>query len=478
MEHGNLWSKMLEARAASFHFVRDGVDLYTKVKYAETLTSTEHVDRRIFHRLLSHTSFPVLSRMTAQRNNVAYSSSGNIGNRPRRVFADTNIHCEEAALHTQKLLNFLRQIGLAQTLDIGQADIAFFYACGHLHWLEEDSIRIIKEINRLKKPSAKLMVWGCLPKINPASIETVYKGPIVGPEDWDFFLNYFGQPRESLGKICANSLNVHCKVVSVRPSPMQKILTPFRFFFYGQHKRTLGGTWYIRVVSGCRNCCTYCSDRLVYRGVKSIPAEDILEQFDVGLRSGYKHFYLVGRDLGSYGSDGRLSLADLLNEINRRFGDKDFKLHLTNVSPNTLIAFYHRIDVSLLSKKIFEIGSHIQSGSDRILKLMGKKFSLAAWLGIMKAINDTYPNIRTRTSIMVGFPSETEEDFRETLNMLQRVLFDRIDVYKYQERPNLPSLKLRGPVPESIKQNRYNQARVHAILNNMKKRLKRLQLSY
>lgn len=458
--------------------MRDGIDLYKKIKYLETLTLTEHVDRRIFHRLLFPASFLVLCRMTAQRNNVAYSSSGNIGNRPRRVFADTNVNCEEAELHTQKLLNFLQHIGFAQTFDIKQADIAFFYACGHLHWVEEDSIRIIKEINRLKKPSARLIVWGCLPKINPTSIETLYEGPIVGPEDWDFFLNYFGQPRESLSKIYANSLNVHCKVVSVRPSPMQRIVTSFHFFFYGQHKRNLGGTWYIRVVSGCRNSCTYCSDRLVYRCVKSVPVEDILEQFNIGLRSGYEHFYLVGRDLGSYGFDGKLSLADLLNEINRRFGDKDFKLHLTNVSPNTLIALYPRIDVSLLSKKIFEIGSHIQSGSDRILKLMGKKFSLAAWLGIMKAINDTYPNIRTETSIMVGFPGETDEDFHETLNMLQRVLFDRIDVYKYDERPNLPSLELKGRVAEGIKQSRYNRATIHAIVNNMKKRMKRLQLSY
>jgi tRNA A37 methylthiotransferase MiaB len=413
---------------------------------------------------------------------VTYSSSGNNANRPRRVFADTNSYCGEAALHTQKLLAFLRQIGLAQTLDIEQADFAFFYACGHLRWLEEDSIRIIKEINRLKKPSAKLIVWGCLPKINPRSIEALYKGPIVGPEDWDFFLNYFGQPAESLSKIYANSENVHCKIVdrSARASvtAMQEIFKIFNFFFYGQHKRADRGTWHIRVISGCRNSCTYCSDRLAYQRVKSVPVEDILEQFGVGLRSGYKHFILVGRDLGSYGSDGKLSLADLVNEINHRFGDQDFKLHLTHVSPNTLIALYPRIDVSLLSKKIFEIGSHIQSGSDRILKLMGKKFPLAAWLGIIKSINDSYPNIRTYTSIMVGFPGETNEDFRETLNMLQRVLFDRIDVYYYQERPNLPSLKLKGRVPEDIKKSRYNSARIHAIINNAKKRMKRLQLSY
>ena len=405
-------------------------------------------------------------------------SFGNFAGKHRRVFADTNMHCEEAALHTQRLLNYLRRIGFTPTLDVADADFAFFYACGHLHWLERDSVRIIKEIKRRKKPSAKLVVWGCLPKINPGSISALYQGPAVGPEDWDFFPDYFGLPRESLGDVHANSLNVHCEIVDVRPSAMQKIFTPFRFFFFGLHKRDLGGTWFIRLLSGCLNSCTYCSDRLAYQTVKSFSMEDILGQFAAGLRAGYKHFLLVGRDLGSYGCDLDLSLADLLNEINRRFGDRDFKLRLSNVSPNMWMKVYPLVEPSLLSEKVFELGTHIQSGSQKILGLMGKSFSLVAWLRVMKDISNKYPNIRLRTSIMVGFPGETNEDFKKTLNMLQRMLFDRIDVYKYQERPNLPSLKLKGRVPESVKQVRYNKVRIYAIVNNLKKRIKRLQFSY
>jgi tRNA A37 methylthiotransferase MiaB len=204
----------------------------------------------------------------------------------------------------------------------------------------------------------------------------------------------------------------------------------------------------------------------------------ILEQFKVGLDAGYKYFYLVGRDLGSYGYDMDLTLADLLNKIDERYSDRDYNLYLANLSPNSLIDLYPEINPPFLSRKAFELGSHIQSGSQKILKLMGKTFSFYDWIAIMKDIDKNYPKIRTHTSIIVGFPGETEDDFHETLNLLNRILFDRIDVYKYEERPNLPSLKLKERIPEEIKKRRYDKTRVLATLNNLKKRIKRAKVFY
>jgi tRNA A37 methylthiotransferase MiaB len=244
--------------------------------------------------------------------------------------------------------------------------------------------------------------------------------------------------------------------------------------FYGQP----GRVWYIKVESGCVNCCTYCSDRLAYKWIKSVPIEKILKQFEVGLQQGYRLFNLVGRDLGSYGYDMKLTLADLLNEMKNKYSDQRYKLYLTNVSPNSLIDIYPKTDAAFLAKKVFELGSHIQSGSQRILKLMGKEFSIEDWLAVIKDIDKNYPNIRTRTSIMVGFPSETEDDYRKTIDLVNNELFDRIDVYSYDERPNVPSLKLKAPIDEQTKRRRYNEMRLQAFLNNVKKRIRRLRIAY
>ena len=206
-------------------------------------------------------------------------------------------------------------------------------------------------------------MWGCLPKINPASIQEVYDGPFVGPEEWDLFSDFFNQPRGRVNQIFANVLCSPAK----NPSLQRRINDFMGRKLYSHIERK----WYIKIVSGCRNCCTYCVDRLAYTcATRSEPIEKILKQFELGLNANHKHFHLVGRDLGSYGYDIGSTLAELLNKIEAAYPDQTYKISIPNVSPNSLITLYPKLYPTLLSKKIFEIGSHIQTGSERILKLM------------------------------------------------------------------------------------------------------------
>jgi len=392
----------------------------------------------------------------------------------KSVYIDTNEYCEEARLDTQKLINFALKSGLTYTREVRQADLVVFYACGHLKRHEIDSIRILKKIISLKKASAELVVWGCLPRINPESIRTIHKGTLLGPEEWDFFSDLFGQPRDKIGDVYANTLNVNVGLRGTGQSPTRRVKSFIRESFYYQFVRP----WFIKVVSGCKNCCTYCSDRLAYRWIRSVPIEKILKQFEVGLRHRYTSFYLVGRDLGSYGYDSNLKLTDLLFSIEKAFSDYRYNMFLTNVSPSSLIDMHNELSRFLSLEKVFEIGSHIQSGSDRILKLMGKSFTVDEWIRTMKQIEKDSPETRIRTSMIVGFPTETEEDFNESVRLLSTILFDRVDVYKYEERPNIPSLKLKGRVPEAIKEKRHAKLKYLAGLNNLRKRIKRTQIFY
>jgi len=376
--------------------------------------------------------------------------------------------CEEGRLDTQRLKLLSKDAGFTCTNNVRQADFILFYACGHIIAYDVDSARIIERINRLKKPSARLIVWGCLPKINPGAIQEIYDGPLVGPEEWDFFADLFNQPRGRINQVFANDLCSYANSHSKLTKP-QRIIDLMLEKIYSY----IDWRWYIKIVSGCRNCCTYCSDRLAYKWTRSVPVETILRQFELGLKANCKHFFFIGRDLGSYGYDIGLTLADLLNKIAETYPNQTYKISICSVSPNSLIDLYPKLDQTLLSKRIFEIGSHIQVGSERILKLMGKTFKLDDWKKIIQDIDKNYPNIRVNTSIMLGFPGETEEDFKKTINLLINLLFDRIDVYTYCERPNLPSLKLKDRVPEAIKMRRTKKAQNLARVNTLRKRIKR-----
>jgi threonylcarbamoyladenosine tRNA methylthiotransferase MtaB len=398
----------------------------------------------------------------------------------KKAYVVSNNYCVEAKLETQRLINIISKAKAPQsylyTNKIDDADLIIFYACGHLQTTEDESLNTIRRILSRKKASSELIVWGCLSKINPDSVRRLFGGTMVGPEDWAFFYELFGQPKGVADGVNANALNVdpELEIANARARalspPHSRVIARFWRYLEEQLPQKI---WYIRIESGCANCCTYCSDRLAYRSVKSQPIERIIQQFSLGLRNGYKYFYLVGRDLGSYGYDMGLSLANLLQAIYEKYPRQDYKLLLDNLSPNALIDIYPDLDSSFLSDKVFELGSHIQSGSDRILKLMGKRFKLYDWIRVIKSISKDHPQIRLTTSMIVGFPSESEQDFRDSLNLVNTILFDKIYVYSYNERPGLPSLRIKGRVPENTKRKRERRLTFYAMLNVQKKRISR-----
>jgi tRNA A37 methylthiotransferase MiaB len=391
----------------------------------------------------------------------------------QKVYVGVN-GCDEAVLEAGRLTRFVSVAGSVLTDDVRQADLILFYACGHLQSREADSMKMIRKILALKKASARLIVWGYLTQINPACLENLYDGRLVGPESASFFCGLFSQPEDKLESTVANTLTLTSKPVRIRVQFSRRIAGWFRDSFYYRTSKI----WYIKIESGCKENCTYCSDKLAYKSLESSRVEKVLEQFEEGLKRGYRYFYLVGRDLGSYGYDMGLDLTSLLNQILASFSKQDYRVFLHNISPEFLVSMYGKMRLSFDSGKIFEIGSHVQSGSDRIVRLMGKKFAVPQWVKVMKSIDENYPEVRLCTSIMVGFPTETNEDFEKSLDLFREILFDRVESYMYDERPNLPSERLDGKIRECVKKKRYDRMMYHATVNNLKKRMKRFQILY
>ncbi len=413
------------------------------------------------------------------------------GNSAKKVFVGSTDYCEESMLDTQKLINLIKSSDQSNnyvcTKNVHQADLIFYNACGHLESKERESINDIKELLRLKNNRARLIIWGCLPKINPASLKDFYDGPLIGPEEcWDFFRNYFSLLKEKNFDTFANTLNrsnIPKQAENGQQSLIEKFTHLYSFFnyqrlrlFHFRRRMITKNTWYIKIVNGCKNSCTYCSDRLAYKTVKSQSIQEIKMQFEHGLDRGHRYFWLVGRDLGSYGIDKGITLVDLLDEMIESYPKIDYKISLNHVSPNSLIELYPKLEHILASKKIVQLGSHIQSGSSRILKLMGKNFSVDNWVEIINDIKRKYPKIKLATSIMVGFPDETDKDFERSINLLKTMLFDRVMIYKYNERPNLPSLRIEKRISEAIKNKRYHEMEYYRTLCYIKKQIGQTQI--
>jgi tRNA A37 methylthiotransferase MiaB len=208
--------------------------------------------------------------------------------------------------------------------------------------------------------------------------------------------------------------------------------------------------------TGCTSHCTFCSERIVWGKVNSRPPEKIISEFAAGLEAGHRRFELLAGDLGAYGHDRGTNLPGLLSRILRTFEGRTFRFLLPQLHPHHLKRDFDEYAPVFRSGCVEMLGSPVQSGSDRILKLMGRKYTSGDWRDLMLTMNREYPSIRLMPQFMVGFPGETEEDFRGTLALLAPPLvLDGIKVFVFSRRPTIPADRLPGHVSEETKRERY-----------------------
>ncbi|MEM2143828.1 MAG: radical SAM protein [Candidatus Jordarchaeaceae archaeon] len=377
-----------------------------------------------------------------------------------KVYVTTN-GCVEGQLSSTYVEEFFRKNKLTITKDLSQADLIVFYACGLTEQKEKDSLAVISKLQAKSKPTAKLIVWGCLPKINPKALSTVYNGPIIGPMDTAYFEEIFERTTVTFNDIMgarAADMLVPPETLELYNYPPLDAFTNTIILLkerWGKlkgrvHKNT---RFYIRTAAGCTGRCTYCSERCAFGRIKSRPIEKILSEFKWGLQRGYNQFSLIATDLGAYGRDMGCTLSDLLTKMIEVNNEKNYKIILNQVCPSYLIEMFSDLEKIFASKKVEVLNCPVQSGSDRILKLMGRAYTSEEWREHMLKINRRFPYIKLSTHFMVGFPSETDDDFDATLNLLNYPLFlHDIYIFKFSKRPTVYASLIPDQISEKTKE--------------------------
>lgn len=403
-----------------------------------------------------------------------------------KVYITTN-GCVEGQLSSTFAEQFFAKNKSTVVTEPAEADLIVFYACGLTEPKEKDSLTIIKKLKMQMDPSAKLIVWGCLPKINSRSLKEIYDGPILGPNDTVFFEELLENPSVGFADVeHAYAVNTlvpsHCSGVFTYShiGADARWLTAYSFldavtdsllFFdrnWGRLQRRLHkiNPMFIRLASGCTGHCTYCSERCVFGDVKSRPVQAILSEFQLSLEQGYNLFSLMATDVGAYGIDIDYTLPELLKEMIKIGGNRNYGIVLNQVNAFYLKKFFSDLAPVFASGKITHLCSPVQSGSDRILKLMGRMHTVEDWKKCMMQVKLQFPHIELATQIMVGFPTETEEDFKLTLRLLDYPLqTDVINIFKYSGRSEIPAARMNCQISQEIKELRYKRLlRKHAYM--------------
>ena len=363
--------------------------------------------------------------------------------------------CTENKLDSAYYKRFFEKNGWLISEDYSTADIILLNTCVFKKSAVDSSLEIIKKLKAEKKPNAELIVCGCLPNINPEKLKTVFEGPTFSPIT-AYKLEQIVKAKGPLSdmndpnEIYENTINQN-QVKNLKT----KIMNSLKRIYSPAFQAYDSNLCYITVATGCLGNCSYCGIKKARGRLKSRPPKNIFAEFNNNLKEGNKTFVLCGTDVGAYGKDIGISVITLLQELFKTQGD--YKLVLRNFEPRWLPDILQDFIPILKSNKIISITIPFQSGSNRILRLMNRSYEIEELKSALKKIRRANPLMLMLTHVLVGFPGETKEDFELTMEFLDKVDFDHVQINIYENHPSTKACYMKNQVPDVIKKERYDK---------------------
>ena len=221
-------------------------------------------------------------------------------------------------------------------------------------------------------------------------------------------------------------------------------------------KRLFRHKSFVNIMYGCNNFCTYCIVPYVRGRERSRKPEDIIKEVKQVVSEGVKEVMLLGQNVNSYGKtlEEPMSFAELLREVEKVEGLERIRF----MTPHPKDLSDDLIEVMATSKKVCKhMHLPMQSGSSRLLKLMNRHYTKEQYVALAKKIQERIPGVSFTTDIIVGFPGETEEDFKETLDVVREVGFDSAYTYVYSKRSGTPAASMEDQVDKDVIKDRFDR---------------------
>lgn len=343
-----------------------------------------------------------------------------------------SLGCEKNLVDSESILGLFKNDRYEITNELSEADGIIVNTCGFITSAKEEAINTIYEVIEYQ-PKAKIIVCGCLVQRYLDDL----KGGIPEVDLWIPIREYhnFGN---LLGKLFDDY-----KLSNLCPTSLNRVVS------------TPAHLAYVRISDGCNNRCTYCAIPLIRGNFVSRPKDDILTEIKYLVKSGRKEICLISQDLTKYGIDlDNYNLEKLLLDIMAIPGD--YHIRMLYLYPDEISD--ELIQIVKNNPRImpyFDIP--IQHASNKLLKWMHRRGDKEFIRALINKIRQEIPDSVIRTTIIVGFPHETDKDFNELIEFIKDVKFDHLGAFTYSKEEDTLSYNMSGQVPSAIKQKRYDE---------------------
>ncbi|MGK5595593.1 MAG: 30S ribosomal protein S12 methylthiotransferase RimO [Parachlamydiaceae bacterium] len=364
---------------------------------------------------------------------------------PNFQFLGNKIHfislgCPRNLVDSEVMLGILLRAGYEVAEELPEADYIVINTCGFLEASRNESLETVDLALKERKKAARLIVTGCMVQTHSETLKAQYPNIdyLLGSGDLEGILEAV-QSKDSASKI--TNARSYLEVGEVP----RKISTPKHYA-------------YLKIAEGCRKRCAYCIIPEIKGPLKSKTKEQVLKEFNLLLNQGVKEIILIAQDLGDYAKDRGAKkvdgLVDLLKEL--LTVDKPFWLRLLYLYPDEITD-----ELIALMKSDPRICPYldmpIQHVSNTILKSMHRATSREQIISTITKLKKELPDVSIRTSLIVGFPGETEEQFEELATFLQEYPLDNVGIFKFSREPGSHAYDLPNQIDEETKEQRYKK---------------------
>ena len=363
-----------------------------------------------------------------------------------------SLGCSKNLIDTECLIGKFKENRYQIVNEEEKADILVINTCGFIESAKEEAINTILEMAEYKKQRCQyLIVMGCL-------VQRYYEDLVKALPEVDLFIKIedYDKLWDKIDDLIKRGIVEKAKKTSKKISeiPQMPMLTQQEFL---NRTITTGSNYaYIKIGEGCSNKCTYCAIPYIRGPFASRKMEDILEEATMLAKKGIKELIVIAQDTTKYGIDiyGESKLAELLEKLTKVEGIK--WIRFLYAYPEGITD--ELIEVVARNEKIanyFDIP--IQHISNAVLKRMNRKTSKEQIENLLNKIRENIPNVTLRTSLIVGFPGETKQDFEELLAFVKQAKFDKLGTFMYSKEDGTPAEKLPNQIHGNTKKARYNQ---------------------
>ena len=369
--------------------------------------------------------------------------------------------CEKRYLDANKVKDYFLQNNYIIVNNPKKSDIIFFITCAASEIQAEFSLEKIRE---LKKYKAELIVGGCLPGIDEKKLRDVFSGRIIITKDMSQLDALFPENKIKYKEIMeahtlASNLDlpIYNEVKQIFHSSKDVLLRGLlgkKSYLYSELAKTT--FYYLTCSTGCLGSCSYCSIKKATGSLVSKKLDRCMNEFATGLKAGYTHFKVVGDDVGAYGMDIDETFPTLLDKMTRVPGD--YEITVQSIHPQWMVKYIDDIENILKRGKVVHLAVLIQSASPRILRMMNRYSEIEKIRNAFARLRTAYPELKINTHCIVGFPSETMAEFKETLAFINDFNLSGF-IFFFSERPNTRALELEPKITDEEKMRRLNYAK-------------------